>query len=491
MINREFYKIYLFLCLFPSWIFTKSLVFTDKIIYFIPYAITYFLLFYYFKNDSFFTKLNNLKIFVLSILTSFGLDQNVLFNLNFVKPNWGFFQEIFPNIYFADLFFILFFFSFSFLTIYFSKKKMLKFYTTFFAIFLFFNFYNLLINPKMILNFDKKISNEIDYSSKDKTLVILLDEMSGINSVASNYDYGDKFIKKTRELAINKNLKLYNNSFSLSSDTLTIMFNTLNFTKNFEDDFITKKLIEGDIVRDNQYLVEFDIVKNSLFDSFQNISVIQNIQVGYCLHPNVRTCYQFDPYKKHNFYLKGYKNNFLSRFISLWKLQGSSIAKLIWRSFRHINLIDSILEPDAHKIFLTTLLNEIEINILSNKYDLTFAHLMVPHIPYGLNENCDYEGKRALSNRKMTNKEKFIQHNIERVCVINFLETFFDKIEKNKNYKDINIIILSDHGSRITAEDSYSTFVVTKFKNSRFSENNKKVSIQSLFRELFSKNLIN
>jgi len=133
MINREFYKIYLFLCLFPSWIFTKSLVFTDKIIYFIPYAITYFLLFYYFKNDSFFTKLNNLKIFVLSILTSFGLDQNILFNLNFVKPNWGFFQEIFPNIYFADLFFILFFFSVSFLTIYFSKKKNVEILYNFFC----------------------------------------------------------------------------------------------------------------------------------------------------------------------------------------------------------------------------------------------------------------------------------------------------------------------------------------------------------------------
>ena len=115
--------------------------------------------------------------------------------------------------------------------------------------------------------------------------VQVLNDCCELNGVASNYDYGDKFIKKTRELAINKNLKLYNNSFSLSSDTLTIMFNTLNFTKNFEDDFITKKLIEGDIVRDNQYLVEFDIVKNS----FAKLSILIScaILITFFLYPAI------------------------------------------------------------------------------------------------------------------------------------------------------------------------------------------------------------
>ena len=84
----------------------------------------------------------------------------------------------------------------------------------------------------------------------------------------------------------------------------------------------------------------------------------------------------------------------------------------------------------------------------------------------------------------MTSEEKFIQHNIERICMIKLLDKFFENIKKNKDYNNTNIIIASDHASRISEEDKYSAIFLTKIGKS-YLKNNKKISIQSLSKKIF------
>ena len=402
--------------------------------------------------------------------------------LSGARVSSGLLNDFFPNVYYADFLIIIFFFIFSFVFIFYFKDKAIKFYFIFFLIFLIININNLIFNNKIIfLNFDE--SNEIkkNYISKNKTLLLILDEMSGINSPATKYNYGKEFEENARKLSLNNDLNLYTNSFTLSADTMMSLTNMLNFNVPIEKELFKKKYL----AKSKKYFNEFDILKNKFFRKFESISVIQNIQFNFCLHPNVKTCYQFNPYLDNKNYLNGFKNNYLTKFISLWKLQGSSIAKIFWRGFRQLRFIDSNLEPETHKSHLPQFFYEIEKNLLSNKYDLVFAHLLTPHVPYGFDENCRYDGKKSILNIKMSKQQKFVQHNIERNCMIIFLEDFFAKIKKSEEYNNLNLIIMSDHASRITTKDQASTFIITKLENSTYMENNIKISIQNLLKKLF------
>ena len=107
---KNIHRSYFFICLFPTWIFFKDITFYEKLSYFTPFLLFYLALFYFYKKNFF----NKIKVISTSIITVFGLDQNLLLNLNFVKPNFEIFNKIFNNIYFADFFFnftIIFFFN--------------------------------------------------------------------------------------------------------------------------------------------------------------------------------------------------------------------------------------------------------------------------------------------------------------------------------------------------------------------------------------------
>ena len=100
--------------------------------------------------------------------------------------------------------------------------------------------------------------------------------------------------------------------------------------------------------------------------------------------------------------------------------------------------------------------------INSKKYDLIFSHVLVPHIPYGFNKECEYKTKISNLNIYLSFEDKIKQHNIERNCVINILDKFLDKIENIENHK---IFIMSDHGSRIVSDKKSSLSTIFAFKN--------------------------
>ena len=54
-------------------------------------------------------------------------------------------------------------------------------------------------------------------------------------------------------------------------------------------------------------------------------------------------------------------------------------------------------------------------------------------------------------------KEKVKRHNVDRICILKFLDNFLLSLSKNDLYKDLEIFVFSDHGARIikTNADSY------------------------------------
>ena len=202
---------------------------------------------------------------------------------------------------------------------------------------------------------------------------------------------------------------------------------------------------------------------------------------------NISKCKTYNPFNKNNF-LDGFKNTHLSKLISIWKLNGSIISTLTWRILREVNIINSTLEPEGHKATFGDFFTNLESDIYSEKYDLIFAHTLVPHRPYGFNDQCDYDNELSLGNTFYSIEKQRTQHNIERKCVFKFLEKFLNNL-KSKNYlNQIKLTILSDHGARIKrGEESYHSVIYAyRDQNTKFKNFTDKVLSQNIFLEKYN-----
>jgi len=467
-----------FFSLFPLWIFHADINYLNKFFFFTPF----FLIFIFIKLIELKIKKFDYYYLILSLIIVFGLDQNLYFYKNIIKPNLTFINEIFKIVYFFEFLFL----SILVLIIFFLLKKIkdkkitfLKIYTSFIGAIFIFNFFSIISYSE-----DKNVVNHTKNSFNQKTLVLIFDEMSGISSFETNYEYGKEFKSTLIDFAKKYNFAVYLNSYSVSDNTANSISNLLNPLKNQKrtDDTI-KKIREETLVKSPSQNYEYDFIKNNFFDKYKSISVLQNIHLNYCLNKNVKKCYKFNPYlSKDSKYLDGFKLNYFSEFFSLWKINGSIVSRLFWKTMVVFNFGNSLIEPEVHKALILDLLDIVKTDIISNDFDLVYAHILAPHFPYAWTKNCKYDGKLINFRNFMNNKDRIVQHNIERKCIFNFLNNFFDDLSVLINIKDLEVIILSDHGSRIgkNFDQSYSTLLLTK-KNTPYKIIKEKFLIQDLF----------
>ena len=159
----------------------------------------------------------------------------------------------------------------------------------------------------------------------------------------------------------------------------------------------------------------------------------------------------------------------------------------IWKTFfgKQIRISDSLIEPEGQKATVEKTFKDIKYDISSSKFDLIFVHILFPHIPFGLEKNCNYSGKLSNMNNFFSKDKKVQLHNIERKCVLVFLEQFM-KTLNNKN--NLRIILLSDHGSRIYSNPDSSNSIIFATKNitnNKLIKNSSKVSSQEKFFDLY------
>ncbi len=462
-------NIIFFFSFFPIFIFKSNLKISELL-----YVIIFFLLLSLI-NLYFLKIINNYKIYrkiYRSIILTYGFDNHLgLFN-GIIQPNIGFFLQNFEIVYVPGLLIIiLLLIIICFFQIKFNEKKI----SQIFIIFLLTIFsFNVLDNTKSYKNipfFETKNNNKFSKT----TFVIIWDEMSGLESLSSSTHTGYQ-VNENFEKFFNKyNFDYYPAAYSISENSVTSITSLLNFKENFKNR--DKKIVNTS----KNYFNEYDVNQNLFFQKFKSISVIQNIHLNYCKNKNVLKCYQYNPLNLDEI---DAQIDILSKLVSSWSLNGSIIGKFVWRSLKQLNLISSILEPEGEKIFIENILNYASRDLLSEKFDLIFMHLLVPHKPYGFNKKCEYENKLSNLNIYMSTKEHFLQHNIERNCVVNLLDNLLKKLALIDNYK---IIILSDHGSKILNDKKSSLSAIFAYKDFNKNSSNRKSdrsSIQAIFKEI-------
>ena len=338
-----------------------------------------------------------------------------------------------------------------------------------------FNVFDRTKDYKKLQNFAK----EKNLKFENTKLIMIFDEMSGINSLESQNISGEEFNNEIKGLFKKYNFNFYPNAISISGNTASSVSSLLNFSD-------TTQIREKVTKKSNNYFYEYDLTNNLFFDNFKSISVYQSIHLNYCNHKLVLKCESYNPFNQELF-LKGFKDSFFTKIISIWKLNGSISSTITWRLLRELRMIDSLLEPEGHKATFNNLFKKIEDDIDKKKYQLIFVHTLVPHIPYGFDKDCNYDGSLSLLNLYFTKEKKIEQHNLERKCVVLFLDKFLAKLENEKKLDFIDLLILSDHGARITKEKNsfLSTIYANRNKDTNYKEILDEKTIQELFREKF------
>lgn len=460
-------------CFFPVFIFRSNLnllnIFIILLFFFFFFTLNYFYLEFLYKNNKFKTRL-----VYLSLIVTYGLDSHLGLYNGLVLSNFEFVINNFKYTYFAAFFIILviyllllFFISFTD-----KKKNTLIIMLTISSLFVF-NLFDSTKNYKNIPFFDYQVNNNYE----ERNLILVLDEMSGMNSISSDTDKGKVFNLKISKLFNKYNFEYYTDVFSNSKNSVSSLASLLNFT-----DKVNKETRDKIAINSKNYFVEYEFIENKVFDKFKSISVFQNIHINYCNNKNVKKCYQYDPFdlKKINS-----KIDRLSEILSIWTLNGSIIARVTLRFFKQFGWAKSILEPEGEKIFFNEILNLALKDINNSKHDLIFIHLLVPHKPYGYNEKCNYNVKLSNLNTNYKLKDHYRMHNIERTCVVKFIDSFFEKINDMDKLK---IYMLSDHGSRITNSErsSFSSiFAYKDFYSNLGKKVDNKVVTQNIFKNKF------
>ena len=437
------------------------------------YTIMIFILPTLFFGNFFFIKIKNKKIliFFLALLFTFGLDNNLGFWNGIIQPLRYEIFKYFKVIYYLALFLIIGIFFVIYFLLMIGNKKIQNFLLIFLITIFIFNVFDKTKSHLNIVNFE----NQYNKNHSTTELIMIFDEMSGLNSEASKTKEGIEFNKNLINFYKKYNFNYYKDTRSITDNTGNSISTILNLTKNIN--------IRNQVLKPSpNYFQEYELTSNLLFDKFKNISVFQNIHINFCKFSKVSKCNTYSPFIAYD-YLKNFNDSFLSKFISIWKINGSISSTLIWRTLRQFDIVDSFLEPEGEKASINDTFSKIEKDIFSKKFDLVYAHILVPHTPYGFKEDCSYEGELSINNIFYTNDQKFLQHNIERNCVVKFLDKLLTNIANNKNLDELKITILSDHGSRITPneESRLSTIYGYRDKKTQFKEIDMTTSINDIF----------
>ena len=413
---------------------------------------------------------------------------------------------------FVDIFYFL---SIFFVSLFLIKKS--KLFFNFMFIFLFFSTIGTIFLPYQspFHSFEEKFSEEKVKKKKNRILVITFDGLMGIEGIKRiNSKKSEEFQNHVSRLNKLHNFSVFNKAYSRFSHTFYSMGHMLNY--DFES------LNNNKVYFDER---KSTLIKNKFFTDRPDylITVYQTDQVNFCKNRNIVKCKTFNPYKSNFLDEEGLLNKDVRLSIQNFNsaIQSTSMSKYVFTSFVKILnkfngkdlRIDSAYYAKQFSKWFDTFVDDISNSETNSIY---FAHFMIPHEPYLLNEECilhnpsndliekikikdDFKFLETFSKeqqkKRLTEYEKYFQ---QSKCVLNKIDDLIEKLKENNKFDSTDIYIFSDHGTRISEGifyettsnedliDNHSTFFLVKKDKQIATIFNQKVSTQKIFSFFFN-----
>ena len=320
-------KIYFLILIsfFPVFSIKSNLNFIEVVFSFLIFFAPILLLNYFVTRktiDSNFVKL------YLSTIIIFGIDNNLGLWNAMIRPFFFDLKGLFGNAYFPSLVIIIVLIFFMYFLIKVLDKKFFNIILVFITTIFIFNIFDQTKSHHKI----KDYQNETDKEYKDLKVILIFDEMSGLNSFESINHNGTEFDNYAKNFFKKHNFEFYSNIKSISRKTMSSVGPLLNFS---EDPMIRKDIY----IKSKRYFTEHELTQSLFFNDFNSISIFQSIHIDFCNFINVSKCQSYNIFSEKDF-LPGFKNNLLTKISSIWKINGSIYSVLVWRSLRELRIID-------------------------------------------------------------------------------------------------------------------------------------------------------
>lgn len=321
---------------------------------------------------------------------------------------------------------------------------------------------------------------------KPVIVILLFDELMSASAFPDGIvpDAADAVKQRVFDFHEIYGFRIYPNAYSRHYWTrqsipamLNIDFERTTLSASYLKRTKTKKDVFGRAMR-NQ------VVGNAIFEKYvENGYVIEMFQADimfYCGIPGVIYCATLDSFNQFSKYLPVERGAqpLLTLTTVLNATKNSYFVKNLQRNIVPLLELPKLtLRIDVH-VFLRWFA-KIKGRILeAQPGTIIFAHILVPHAPYMLNDDCSLNpgavNPYALAERiedsvevERTYVDSYQRYYGQLNCLYSELETLFKAVESNPILKDATFVITGDHGSRISktkyAEDMDARDLIDNF----------------------------
>jgi hypothetical protein len=271
---------------------------------------------------------------------------------------------------------------------------------------------------------------------------LILDGHIGVEGIPADIDKDGSEARRLRDLYVDRGFRLFGRAYTHNSIPAVLNFNA------------TKVL--QDYVRHNG--PDWILTQNRYFELMSQrgyaIRVFQSTYLDYCVDDdgnNIVSCWTFDP--EHLKTIQGTPMSLRQKVQTIFGVYARLSSLAI-----HIDVPTTQLTPIASLPVLENLEKEI---VAAPRGTLFFAHLLLPHSPYGLLADCQVRPQpgswlmshdKNLTRRRNNSATRLLRYPAylaQLQCTCSRIEAFLDAVLASPQAQDMVLVIHGDHGSRL------------------------------------------
>lgn len=322
----------------------------------------------------------------------------------------------------------------------------------------------------------------VNKSNKNGLIILFLDEIDGVDEIAARDLYNQNIASNIYKILNKYNFQYGKNIYSTFSHTKIVHAGILNNL----DPVIFNKISDFENLFKRHYHYA-SLKKNLFFDSWNgDINVYQSEHINFCNHNKVKDCVTDRSTQLRDLIFHLYNKESLLDYLISRTIYYTD-TKLL--NFNRNFYVSYSRSPDKKnfKKNLDDIFDKLKISKETDTKKLFYYHAMTPHGPYSFKKDCSHD---YIDEKKINIDQRIFQHALEVNCVFKIIDIFLENLEKENLLKKYDVIILGDHGSRISKsiKHQHQTFFAVKTETIVDKDVLNNNTIQNIFPKIINPN---